>query len=319
MKILIVDDSESSRLLLERLLSNAGYADVEMADSAAAAFQKLGMDGPSTPSTEIDLILLDIVMPEMDGIEACGKIKAVDSLRDVPVIMVTAKKDDGNLQRAFDMGAIDYITKPVNKVELLARVRSVLKLKNEMDRRMEVTRHLEAANHQLQLLSALDGLTGIANRRHFDQTFDKEWRRGLRDEFPLSLILTDIDSFKAYNDNYGHQAGDVCLKRVADAISAALKRPGDLVARYGGEEFVVVLPETDKNNAAILAEDIRKKVASQKIPHGFSKAAEVVTLSLGVATAIPSRSHKPAGLIEAADTALYQAKHEGRNQVRVSH
>jgi diguanylate cyclase (GGDEF)-like protein len=315
MKILLVDDSETARVLLERFLIKAGYTDLEKVDSAAEAFDKLGMNGPSAHVPKMDLILLDVVMPEMDGIEACQRIKAVESLRDIPIIMVTGKTDDESLQRAFNMGAIDYITKPLNKVELLARVRSALKLKQEMDDRKEATRQLEAANHQLQLLSLLDGLTGIANRRNFDETLDKEWRRGLRDGHPLSLILIDIDCFKAYNDNYGHQAGDECLKLVAQTIAGMVKRPGDLAARYGGEEFVVVLPETDMKNAALLAEELREKVESGNLPHAFSKVAGVVTLSLGVASALPSRECTPASLIEAADQALYQAKHSGRNRV----
>ena len=232
--------------------------------------------------------------------------------------MVTAQTDNENLQRAFDAGAVDYVTKPINKIELLARVRSVLNLKKEMDRRMEVTRQLEEANLRLQLLSSLDGLTGIANRRHFDEILQKEWRRGLRNIHPLSLILMDIDCFKPYNDNYGHLAGDDCLKQVAQILSNQAKRPGDLVARYGGEEFVMVLPETTVENAVNLAEDLLQAVKAPKIPHAYSRADSIVTLSLGVATTIPDRDSSPEDLIKKADQALYQAKKEGRSRVKAS-
>lgn len=323
MKILIVDDSPDSQLLIKSILEYAGYKDLLTANSALEAFKRLGMDSNATVSTDIDLILMDIVMPEMDGIEACRLIKSFEYLRDIPIIIVTATAKD--LQMAFAAGATDYITKPLNKVELLARVSSALRLKREIDNRkareqelMKLTQQLEELNQMLQRLSSLDGLTGIANRRHFDLILKQEWRRALRDATPLSLILIDVDFFKAYNDTYGHQMGDDCLKRVANSLKDVLKRPTDLIARYGGEEFVVLLPKTDVGGAIALAEEMRAGVEALGIAHARSQATDRVTISLGVATVTPNPDSSHAELIAEADHALYQAKQEGRNRVKSS-
>lgn len=171
------------------------------------------------------------------------------------------------------------------------------------------------AEEKLHLLISLDGLTGIANRRYFDEYLEREWKRAIRCGKPLSLIMCDIDYFKAYNDTYGHLNGDECLKKVALALSDTIKRPGDLVARYGGEEFAVVLPETDQHGAVIIAEILRTDVESLKIEHVNSSNSKYVTISLGVAAAIPSMDSSFTELIIAADKALYQAKKEGRNRV----
>ena len=323
MAIVIVDDTVFSLEVIKAFLKSAGYLDVLTVKSARELYQLV--DGYSDRGiVEIDLILMDIIMPEIDGIEACRNIKKREWLADVPVIMVTATTEKDNLQQAFSAGAMDFIKKPLERVELLSRVRSALRLKHETARRkareielLEVTRQLQAANESLQNLSLLDGLTGIANRRHFDQELLQESRRAIREGIPLSLIMLDIDYFKAFNDTYGHLKGDDCLKTVATTLRKTLKRPGDFPARYGGEEFAVVLPNTDDIGAAMVAEELRASIESAHISHFNSLCAEYVTVSLGVVTRFAEQTETPDDLILAADRALYRSKHEGRNRVSV--
>ncbi|MFA5181375.1 MAG: diguanylate cyclase [Syntrophales bacterium] len=324
--ILLVDDAEEMRVLITRQLRKAGYAKVIEAASASEAFSVLGLDRDRANGTVagIDLIVMDIVMPEIDGIEACRRIKKDDRFEDVPIIMITALADKGILQSAFDAGAMDYITKPVDKLELIARVRSSLRLKDEMEKRRErekellvMSRKLAAANQILQRLSLLDGLTGIPNRRRFDEVLANEWKRAMRSKRPLSLVMIDIDHFKAFNDHYGHQAGDDCLKKAALAMSGILKRPTDILARYGGEEFAAILPMTASDGADAIAAAMRTSVLDLAIPHDHSSAASRVTISIGIATLVPRRGMTAAMLIYAADQALYEAKAGGRNRIVV--
>ncbi|WP_312521458.1 diguanylate cyclase [Anaerospora sp.] len=322
MTILVIDDSVDSQELIKKFLKIQGYSNFLCCSSADCAFNELKLAEPEYPASEVDLILLDIVMPDVDGIETCSRIKSDERYKDVPVIMVTASTDESNLQQAFAVGATDYITKPLGKVELLARVRAALKLKEETDCRkvreqelLQALKQLEEANETLQKLSSLDGLTGIANRRSFDQTLNKEWNLAVRQGSLLSLILFDIDFFKAYNDSYGHQAGDDCLKQVSYAADALIRRPADLLARYGGEEFAVILPNTTSKGAALVAENIRQAISSQQIPHSASCIAGHVTISVGVMTMMPLQQDALTELIEEADKALYQAKQNGRNRV----
>jgi diguanylate cyclase (GGDEF)-like protein len=174
---------------------------------------------------------------------------------------------------------------------------------------------LEAANRLLTELSYRDALTGIANRRHFETVLGSEWRRAARTGSPLSLLMADVDSFKAYNDTYGHPAGDACLQRVAFALQSGLRRAGDLLARYGGEEFVVVLPDMPLEPAAALAEELRLRLRSLQVPHSAGVAAPVVTVSVGVACCHPQAGGSPGDLVDASDRALYKAKKAGRNRV----
>ena len=318
MSILIVDDSKSSQVLLKGLLKRAGFNELVAASSAQEAYEILGIDKSKTKNNNTDLILMDNIMPDIDGVEATSHIKGNKNFKDIPVIMITASDDVKVLQGAFDAGAMDFIKKPFTQIELLARVKSSLKLKYESDGRKEALEKLEEANKKLQLLSSLDGLTGIANRRRFDDFLDREWRRSIREKTPLSLIFMDLDYFKKYNDGYGHLAGDDCLKKVANKASEMMSRPGDLAARYGGEEFVIVLGSTETKNAADLAEKVRSGIEEMKLPHEFRKGGSLVTISLGVTGCCPDKTNSATELIKSADKALYKAKKEGRNKVVVS-
>jgi len=318
MKILIVDDSDLFLNALEAILQSVGYKNVIKANSYERANKIL-------KTCDIDIILMDVMMPNVDGIKAISLIKSDNNLRDIPIIMVSALNDEARIEKAFLAGAIDYISKPVKKLELRARVRSVLKLKKEIDYRKEKERELERLNHSLEKankellrLSTVDGLTGIYNRRYFDLIIEKEWKRGAREKQKISIILADIDYFKLYNDNYGHLEGDKCLRIIACKLQEVIKRPADLLARYGGEEFVILLPNTDQKGAYKIAKDIQKRVRSSCINHNFSNVGNVVTLSIGVATAVPDIDLKYHNLIEHADKAMYIAKSNGRNQIVIS-
>jgi diguanylate cyclase (GGDEF)-like protein len=301
--LLVVDDDEMTRDVLTRRLQRIGHAVVAARDGVQA-LELIGQQ-------PFDAVLLDIKMPGLTGFDVLKKIRQSKSVTDLPVLMVTSSDDSDSVVEALELGANDYITKPLDFPVALARIRTQLLL-----RRVVVA--LEEANRKLERLSFLDGLTNIANRRRFDEYLAVEWRRAQREQAPVSLILADVDFFKGYNDHYGHEAGDEVLKRVAAALDATVGRPADLVARYGGEEFVVVLPGTDTPGAALLAERLRAGVAALEIPHAHSRAAGHVTISLGVATLVPAREGAPEGLLTAADQALYEAKREGRNRVAVA-
>jgi diguanylate cyclase (GGDEF)-like protein len=299
--LLVVDDDEMTRDVLSRRLRRIGHT-VAVARNGTQALELIA-------GQPFDAVLLDIKMPGLTGFDVLKTIRQAHSVTDLPVVMVTSSDDSDSIVEALELGANDYITKPLDFPVALARIRTQLLL-----RRVVVA--LEEANRKLERLSFLDGLTNIANRRRFDEYLGLEWRRAQREQTPLSLILADVDSFKSFNDHYGHEAGDEVLKRVAATLDATVGRPADLVARYGGEEFVVVLPGTDAAGAVLLAERLRASVAALAIGHAQSRAAAHVTISLGVATLVPGRDGGPEGLLTAADQALYEAKRGGRNRVR---
>lgn len=320
--ILIVDDSSFILQFVEYNLKAAGYTEIYTVKSGE---QVLSFLNSNDNYNHVELILMDVFMSGMDGISVCKTLKQDPKFKHIPVMIMTADASEEILQKSFDAGAADYIAKPIRKTELLARVNSAIQLKREMDKvkqrereLLEVKHKLELANLELARLVSLDGLTGIPNRRSFDQTIVAEWQRAYTNGTWLGLIMIDIDYFKQFNDTYGHQAGDFCLQLVAFTIRQTLKGSCDFVARYGGEEFAVILPETDLAITTEIAEKIRMRIQELQIPHYHSKLPNgVITISLGTAAMFPQEVGPNAWgqLIQAADKALYIAKSRGRNSV----
>ncbi len=318
--ILVVDDTPPNVQLLLTMLTRRGYQARGVSDGITALLE---IDNQIP-----DLVLLDINMPNMDGFEVCQQLKSSDRTRDIPVIFISARDEVLDKIQAFTVGGLDYITKPFQIAEVMARVENQLKLrklqkqlqaqneqlKQEVNRWVIAEALLQGANEKLERLVNLDGLTELANRRCFDAYLEQEWQRLAREQLPLSLIMCDIDFFKNYNDTYGHVAGDDCLRKVSRVIGQAVRRPADLAARYGGEEFVVVLPNTDIDGSMLVANFIQQRLSDLAILHEDSSVSQFVTLSMGITSLIPNVDSQPSILLTAADYALYRAKELGRNQ-----
>lgn len=290
--VLIVDDMASNIEVLNNVLGQ----------EYEILFATNGKDAVEIAADNLpDIILLDVVMPDMDGYDVCAKLKANYKTQDIPVIFITAMDQEEEESKGLNTGGIDYITKPIRSSIVKARVRNHLELKRYRD--------------HLKELSSLDGLTGIANRRKFDEWLGSEWRRARRSQTSIALIMADIDYFKPYNDHYGHLAGDDCLKKIAEILKEIARRPADLPARYGGEEFALLLPETDAAGVMHVAERLQHRMKIANIPHEFSDIAPRVTLSMGISATVPSDSRSSQQLIESADKCLYAAKKNGRNRI----
>jgi len=278
------------------MLADDGHA----ISAATSGRQALRLAASCAP----DLILLDVMMPEMDGYRVCAALKEDPLLRTIPVIFITALSDVEDETRGLQLGAVDYITKPFKEAIIRVRVGTHLELKRQRD--------------ILERLSHLDGLTGIPNRRAFDARLDEEWRRSIRSGDLLGAAMIDVDRFKQYNDAHGHLEGDDCLRLVARALTSVLNRGGDFVARYGGEEFVCLISGIKIEDLGTLAEKFRTGVEALRIPHGSSPISPWVTISVGAALQQPAPNISPSGLIEAADSQLFRAKEQGRNQVCIT-
>lgn len=310
--ILIVDDVPENLHVLFAMLSENGY-EVRRTINGRQAIDAARIDPP-------DLILLDIRMPDMDGYSVCEQLKAHPGTAAIPVIFLSALDRALDKVKAFSVGGVDYITKPFQTEEVLARVKTQLvlrrqqvQLQQEILERQKAEVALQQANEKLKRLANLDGLTQVSNRRRFDEYLTAEWRRLSRDRQPLSLLLADVDHFKAYNDTYGHLAGDDCLRTIARVLNQVVKRPADLVARYGGEEFALVLPNTPERGAVRITERLQTLLGDLAIAHESSPIAPFVTLSIGISSQVPSVQTYAESLVAQADSALYRAKSEGRN------
>ena len=308
LKALVIEDSVTSATLISLRLQAIGIETI---------IAREGEEGVKLfKEHRPDIVLLDVILPCLDGFEVAKRIRQLENGGEwTPIIFLSARAGDEDLEHGIEAGGDDYLFKPVSAVVLVAKVRAMQRLAHMRHALLDLTRRLDETNRTLQRLSSVDGLTGIANRRQFDETLNKEWRRAQRSGGCVGLIVCDVDRFKLYNDHYGHQAGDECLRKVAHCLQEQLRRPTDLVARYGGEEFGVILPDTDTEGALRVAEGIRKAVQALEIPHPSGTEAAVVTLSLGVAVQTPGRSEdRLENLVAKADSALYRAKHSGRNK-----
>jgi diguanylate cyclase (GGDEF)-like protein len=313
-----VDDKPGNILVLEGILETLECNIITASSGNIALGLMLEYD--------FALVLLDVQMPEMDGFETAMLMKGSERTKVLPIIFVTAiSKEQWCIFKGYEVGAVDYLFKPIEPIVLKSKVKVFLELHEQkrllkkqtelLELKVKELLDLKQINCYLENLSTIDGLTGIPNRRSFDQFIDRSWKYSIREQQHLSIIMVDIDSFKAFNDNYGHLEGDDCLVLVAKTLLSNIRRPIDLVARYGGEEFIAVLPDTDKQGALLVAERMRKGIEQLAFPHEYSEIAACVTISIGVASIIPQQSDLILDFIKTVDEAMYQAKLEGRNRV----
>lgn len=317
-RVLLIDDQP---MVLEKLrLVLGAHADIALrAESSAEAAVAAAMEFKPT------VILQDLIMPGVDGYGLLARYRATEELANVPVVILSANDDAVAKERCFLLGANDYLVKLPETIELVARIRYHSASYIARTERDEAFRLLTAsradlaeANALLSRLNGIDELTGVGNRRSFDASMAAEWSRGLRHSKPLSLVMCDIDHFKHYNDHFGHVAGDYCIKGIAASLAEQIRRPSDKLARYGGEEFAIVLPDTDLAGALLVAEGCRRRVESLAIDESTGLRGPV-TMSFGVASLVPKREESIQGMIEAADSALFEAKRAGRNAVCSAH
>lgn len=293
--ILVVDDMTTALLLLHDLLKDT--YEVKIAKSGTKALEIL--ESPN----DIDLILLDIEMPDINGYNVCKRIKNNETIKNIPIIFITGRTSQEDEEYGLNLGAIDYITKPFNKAIVKLRIKNYLDLKIK--------------NDMLEKLSMYDGLTNIRNRRFFDETFEKTFNEIKRDKKSLAVLMIDIDFFKPYNDNYGHGQGDETLRKVAKALEETIKRASDFLARYGGEEFVILLKDINKDGVEAVANNLLNAVRELKITHEFSKIENYVTVSIGVSYYNSSSDITKLELLLKADETLYSVKNSGRNNFAI--
>ncbi len=326
MSILVIGDQPELMKQLGELRETIGQADVFTTTSLNATLEQFGTieeEEAASPRGAVEIIIIDHKLDTMSIGDACRGL--INVAPDIPILLVTDPTRSQMIEEALLAGAADFISRPIRVMDLRARVHCALRLKREIDTRKERDEELAEANRRLHnvsqalhRISSLDHVTEVANRDHLEMELLREWRRVTRSKLPLSLIMADLDFFKVFNDSYGHEAGDDCLKRVAAALSQAVNRAGDIVGRYGGEEFLIILPETPLSGAAGMAETLRAAIESIGIVHAFSAINDRITISLGVASQVPTREGKPLSLVHSAERALYRAKHDGRNRVRVA-
>jgi diguanylate cyclase (GGDEF)-like protein len=309
-RVLIVDDSHVVRAALREALGDlATVGEIVEAVDGIDALALLAR-------APVDLILSDVTMPRLDGFKFLSAVRNNPRMRDVMVIMLSALGESVDKVRGLTLGANDYVTKPFERAELLARVTVMLKMKELQEELQRKAAALERANLELERLANQDGLTGLPNRRSFFARLEVEFHRSRRTGSSLALLMLDIDHFKSFNDTYGHQLGDEALRSVGAALAGGI-RNYDCAGRYGGEEFICYLPETTAADALLVAQRLRERVGTTRVPIAGSDplAGEVgMTVSIGIALWPDCPAERVDDLVAAADRALYQAKEQGRNR-----
>ena len=313
--VLLVDDQAMVGEAVRRALAGEHDIDFHYCSQPAEAIGVAELTRPT-------VILQDLVMPGVDGLTLVRRYRNNPATRDIPIIVLSTKEEAQMKSAAFSAGANDYLVKLPDSIELVARIRYHSRSYLNLLQRDEAYRALRQSQQQLleinlelQRLTNSDGLTGLSNRRYFDEYLNAEWRRAQREQSQLALLMIDVDAFKAYNDTYGHVAGDEVLRRVASVIRENCARPADLPARFGGEEFAMILPATSPGGARLLGEKVRRAIEALQVPHEGSPTSPWLTVSIGGAVIVPAPDQMFSRLVELADTGLYQAKRNGRNQV----
>ncbi|MGM0520274.1 MAG: GGDEF domain-containing response regulator [Campylobacterota bacterium] len=313
--VLIVDDMQENLMLLSDILKDRYQVKIAKSGEKALEIVEKG---------DVDLILLDVVMPNLDGYEVCKILQKSESTKDIPIIFVTGNSNPKDEKKGFELGAVDYITKPFSSATVRARVKTHMNLHLRQLELEELSEILKDKNKELQKyiemvekISITDGLTNIYNRRHFNDTFPKVINSAKRKDELVCFLLLDIDNFKQYNDNYGHQAGDDALIKFSSCLKDNLKRSDDVAFRLGGEEFGILFKSDSKQKAIDFAQMIREKIENLKIPHEYSSASKYLTASIGLVCEKANKIENEDRIYKLADNLLYKSKESGRNKVSV--
>ena len=323
MSILVVDPDPLAREKVCSILEGAGYQPVRQAGSAEEAMKALEQPGEEAEDLPA-CVLLASQLPDLSGLECLKLIHSKPLWRELAVVMMLDPSDTASVEKALDSGAYDFVARPVEPTLLLVRLRAALSLKAETQHRLEQERELLDATARLQEvitrlqgLSGMDALTGLANKRHFDDTLAKEWRRLMREQQPLALLMIELDDFAILTNRHGRPKAEEALRSVATTLQVSFSRPADLAARLGGEGFAMLLPGVSAGGVAFLAEKVRHGIAKLEVPN-LDAPRKILTASVGASCILPKGDLRLGFLVAAAEEALFEAKRKGGDQIEVN-